>query len=122
MIIIHYILMYIIVVLLLQVQPDDFTYSVVMKAYGKLGLWQKALDLKAQISGGRRLGLPMYNNLLMVLAHNHQLPAALDLKAEMELVGVQLDALSYGALLQNACKVSLLHGIPRTDFCKHHDT
>lgn len=90
---------------MLKVKPDDYAYSIAIKAYGKLGLWQKALELKAQMGGSRR-DLAIYNNLLATLSHNQQLGPALELKAEMELLGVELDHMSYSALLQNVCKVN----------------
>ncbi len=91
----------------MQVKPDELTYAVVIKAYGKLGLWQKALELKAQMTN-KRAHLHLYNSLLITLSYSCQLAPALELKAEMELIGVKLNQLSYSALIQNVCKVSCL--------------
>lgn len=88
-------------------QPFDKTYATVIKACGKLGLWEKALELKNQITG-RMPSRIVYNNLLMTLGSCNQLAPALEVKAEMEAFGVGLDGYSYFALLINSCNVGLL--------------
>lgn len=84
--------------------PDPKSYATVIKACGKLGLWQKALELKSQM---RQCQTPrlVYNTLLMTLNMCNQLEAALEVRAEMEAADIGLDGFSYFALLQNVCKV-----------------
>lgn len=85
-------------------QPFDKTYGTVIKACGKLGLWEKAIQLKNQITERVPTRI-VYNNLLMTLSWCNQLAPALELKAEMEEFGVGLDSFSYLTLLFNACNV-----------------
>ena len=76
----------------------------VIKACGKLGLWEKALELKNQITD-RAPTRYVYNNLLMTLNVCNQLAPALEIKAEMEAYGVAPDGFSYFTLLLNVCNV-----------------
>ena len=101
-------------------QPTDKTYAIVIKACGKLGLWEKALELKNQFTD-RRPTRYVYNNLLMTLNVCNQLAPALEVKAEMEEYGIGLDGFSYFTLLLNICNVSLscnLH--THTHICTLH--